>query len=349
MDQQHTVTPIRRPAVLERKSGWGLALVRAVIAQAVATHDRSTRAGEVADRMWPGDEQVATVIRAAVSPATIGNTPALVPVTAALVDALQPLSASGELMARGISVTADGGLVVVPGFAPGAATFVGEAAPIPVRQLVSSGPTLSPYKIATIITLSMELLESTNAEPLTRAALLESIGLGLDAILFSDTAAVAGVSPPGLLVGIPALTPSSSTSKGEAMADDLVALVVALGPAAAAGVLFVAAPPQAAAMTLRAMSPLPNVRASSALAPGTVVAVATQAFVSMLGVPRIDSSIEAVLHMADPAEAFATAVLVAAPGRSLFQTAVTGLKMVTPASWGLRAPNAASWMSAVTW
>jgi capsid protein len=348
MDTHAAVTPIRRPVVEPRKDP-GSSLVRAVIAQAIATHDRSMRAIEVAERMWPGDQNVATVVRAAMSPTTIGNTAVLVPVVAAMVDALQPLSAAGELMARGIQVTADGGLVAVPGFSPGTATFVGEAAPIPVRQLVSAGPTLSPYKLATIVTLSMELLESTNAEPLARAALMESIGTGIDAVLFSATAAVAGVNPPGLLVGIPALTPSTATSKAEAMADDLVALTVALGPAAAAGVLFVAAPPQAAAITVRALTPLPNVRASSALPSGTVVAVATQAFVSMLGVPRIDSSIEAVLHMADPAEEFATGGVVAAPGRSLFQTAVTGLKMVTPTSWGLRAPTAVAWMDAVTW
>jgi hypothetical protein len=340
------VTPIRRPVVEPRKDP-GLALVRAVIAQAMATHDRSMRATEVAERMWPGDQNVGLVVRAAMSPTTIGNAGVLVPVTAAMVEALAPLSASGELMARGISVTADGGLVVVPGFAPGTATFVGEAAPIPVRQLVSAGPTLSPYKIATIITLSMELLESTNAEPLVRAALMESIGVGIDAVLFSATAGVAGVNPPGLLVGVAALTPSAGP--GDAMTADLVALTVALGPAAAAGVLFVAAPGQAAAMALRTLGPIPNVRASSALAPGTVIAVATQAFVSMLGVPRIDSSIEAVLHMDDAPVAFATGGVVAAPGRSLFQTAVTGLKMVTPASWGLRAPNAVAYMTAVTW
>lgn len=346
MDQQHAVTPIRRP-VVERRTEPGTALVRAVIAQAVATHDRSTHALDYAERTWPGDQSVALVLRAAMAPTTIGNTPALVPVTAAMVEGLQALSASGELMARGISVTADGGLIAVPGFAPGTATFVGEAQPIPVRQLVSSGPTLSPYKVATIITLSMELLESTNAEVLTRAALLESVGTGIDAVLFSATAGVVGVNPPGLLVGIPALTPSAGP--GDAMSADLVALTVALGPAAAAGVLFVAAPGQAAAMALRTLGPVPNVRASSALAAGTVIAIATQAFVSMLGVPRIDSSIEAVLHMADPASAFSTAGVVAAPGRSLFQTAVTGLKMVTPCSWGLRAPSAVAWMDAVTW
>lgn len=348
MDQHHAVTPIRRPVVEPRKDP-GLALVRAVIAQAIATHDRGMRAGEVAERMWPGDQNVALVLRAAVSPATIGNAAALVPVTQAMVEALQPLTASGELMARGIQVTADGGLVAVPGFAPSTATFVGEAAPIPVRQLVASGPTLSPYKVATILTLSMELLESTNAEPLARAALLESIGVGLDAVMFSATAGVAGVNPPGLLVGVAPLTPAGAAAKDEAMRTDIIALSVALGAAAGAGILFVAAPAQAAAMAIRSQAPLPNVRASSALAAGTVVAIATQAFVSMLGVPRIDSSIEAVLHMADPASDFATGGVVAAPGRSLFQTAVTGLKMVTPASWGLRSPNAVSWMSAVTW
>jgi hypothetical protein len=40
---------------------------------------------------------------------------------------------------------------------------------------------------------------------------------------------------------------------------------------------------------------------------------------------------------------------VAAPTRSTYQTATTGLRMITPVSWGLRAPNAVAWMSGVNW
>jgi hypothetical protein len=343
MEASREVTPIRS---FERRDP-GATLVRAIIAQAVAVLDRGQGALDFAARAWPTDAAVPLVLRAAMSPTTMANATSLVPVIHAMVEALQPLTASGELMARGIRVTADGGLIAVPSFAPGMATFVGEAAPIPVRQLVASGPTLSPYKVASIVALSMELLMSTNAEPLARAALMESIGIGLDAVMFSNTAAVPGVNPPGLLVGLTPLTPAAAGDT--AMGLDLAALMVALGPAAAAGVLFVAALPQAAAMAMRAGGPIANVRASGALAPGTVVAVATQAFVSMLGIPRIDSSIEAVLHMADPASDFSTGGVVAAPGRSLFQTATTGLKLVAPASWALRSPTAVAYMTGVNW
>jgi hypothetical protein len=337
---EHAPTTIRRPTFERRDPD--ATLVRAVIAQAVATLDRSQSALEYAARAWPHDGDVPLVLRAAVAPNTLANSTALVPVIQAMVAGLQPLSASGELMARGIQVTADGGLISVPSFAPGFATFVGEAAPIPVRQLVASGPVLSPFKVATILTVTEEMLAGTNAEPLARAALLESIGPGLDAVMFSNAAATAN-NPAGLFVGVAAI-PAVGT-----MAEDLTALLTALGPAAGAGVLFIAALPQAAAMAMRAGGPIENVRASAALSAGEVVAVATQAFVSMLGVPRIDSSIEAVLHMDDAPAEFATGGVVAAPGRSLFQTATTGLKMVTPCSWATRSPTAVAHMTGVNW
>jgi len=43
------------------------------------------------------------------------------------------------------------------------------------------------------------------------------------------------------------------------------------------------------------------------------------------------------------------AAVLAAPTRSLFQTDSAGLRVIAPASWGLRAPGAVAWMSGVTW
>ena len=337
--------PFRRPAPVEPTMNT---LTRAVIAQAQATLDRNVRAADYAASTWPNDQGVPLVLRAAVNP-TLMSATALVPITVAFVEALGPLTAGGALVNAGISLASFGrGLVTVPGFAPGESTFVAEGAPIPVKQFVASGPTLSSYKLATIVTLSAELLEHTDAETLVRAVLTESVALGLDRVLFSASAAVAGKQPAGLLNGIAGLTATAAGSG--ALAADITKLLIAIAPVASGGFFIVAAPGQAAMLQFALGQPVPNVHASAALAAGTVIAIAPRAFVSIMETPRIDASIEALVHQEDttPAE-IGSGGVVAAPTRSLFQTNSVGLRMITPVSWGLRAPGAVAWMSGVNW
>ena len=134
------------------------------------------------------------------------------------------------------------------------------------------------------------------------------------------------------------------------MAADIGKLLTAIAPVAGAGFFIVAAPGQAATLQFGLAPPVPNVCASGALAAGTVIAIAPRAFVSIMEAPRVDSSIEAMVHMEDtsPAE-IGSGGVVAAPTRSLFQTNSVGLRMITPVSWGLRAPGAVAWMSGVNW
>lgn len=340
--------PFRKPAASEPPSLTSL--TRAVIARAAAVLDGGIRAADYAATAWPSDQGVPLVLRAAVTP-TLMSATALVPVTQQFVEALGPLTAGGALVNAGISLTSFGrGLVVVPGFAPGESSFVAEGAPIPVKQFVSSGPTLSPYKLATIVTLSAELLDQSNAEALVRAALTESVALGLDRVLFSASAAVAGKQPAGLLNGIAGLTPTAGGGAAmDAMASDIAKLLVAIGPMAGAGYFIAASPGQAAALQFRLGARVPNVMASAALAAGTVIAIAPRAFVSIMETPRIEASIEALVHHDDAPADIATAGVVAAPTRSLYQTNSVGLRMITPVSWGLRAPGAVAWMSGVNW
>jgi Phage capsid family len=338
----------RKPVPVETASLSSL--TRAIIARAAAALDGGNRPLDYARATWPNDDTVALVLRAAVAPNSLANTTALVPVTQQFAAALSSLSAGGALMNAGIKLTAIGGNVSVPSFAPGQADFVAELAAIPVKQFVASGPILSPYKLASICVVSGEMIEHSDAEAMVRAALTESVAVGLDKVLFSNSAAVPGKQPAGILNGIAALTPSASTGgKTDTMHDDLVALTVALGPAAGAGVLFVAAPGQAAAMVFRTLQPLPNVFASSALPAGTVIAIAKQAFVGALEAPRIDASIEAIVHMDTAPAAIVNGGAMAAPVRSLFQTNCVGLRIITPTTWGLRAPNAVAWMQSVAW
>jgi hypothetical protein len=327
-------------------------LVRAVIAQAHATLDRSVRAADYAAATWPNDASVPLVLRAAVAPTLMANATALAPVVQQFVEALGPLSASGELANRGIALSSFGrGVVSVPSFAPGEASFVAEGAPIPAKQFVSSGPILSPYKLATIVTLSAELLEHSEAETLVRAALTESVALGLDRVLFSTAAAVAGQQPAGLLNGIAALTATAAGGgKTDVMTDDIGKLIDAIAPVAGGGFLIVAAPQQATALQLRLTQQVDFIRASDALAVGTVIAIAPRGFVSIFETPRVDASFEALVHQEDTSPlAIASGATIAAPTRSLFQTNTVGLRMITPVSWALRTPSAVAWMQNVNW
>ena len=341
--------PFRRPVAAE--SPTIISLARAIVAQANARLDRNTHAAEYAAAAWPNDPTVPMVLRAAVNPTLTSNAAALMPMTAQFVEALGGLSAAGALVNAGISLTSFGrGTVSVPSFAPGESQFVAENAPIPVEQFASAGPTLSPYKLATILVLTGELMDYSNADTLMRAALTESVALGLDKVLFSNQAAVPGLHPAGILNGIAALTPTSTAGgKTDAMAGDVQLLLTAIAPVAGGGWLIIASPAQAAALLFRLAQAVPNVVASSALPAGTVIAIAPRAFVSAIEAPRVDSSIEAVLHMDDSPAAIANGGGVAAPGRSLFQTNSVGLRVIAPASWALRSPNAVAWMSGVNW
>lgn len=343
-----TFPSFRKPAAPDPASITSL--TRAVIARAAAALDGGNRPLDYAQANWPNDATVPLILRAATAPNSMSTT-ALVPVTLQFVEALKSLSAGGALMNAGIKLTSVGrGNVAVPGFASGESDFVAELAPIPVKQFVSSGPILSPYKLASICVVSGELIEHSDAEALVRSVLTESVAVALDRVLFSAAAAVAGKQPAGLLNGIAGLTPSAvGSGKGDAMATDVQALLNAIAPVAGAGWLFVAAPGQAAALQFRLGAQVPNTVASSALAAGTVVAIAPQAFVGAMETPRIEASIEAIVHMDTAPAAIVNGGGMAAPVRSLFQTNCVGLRMITPVSWGLRAPNAVAWMSGVNW
>jgi hypothetical protein len=97
-----------------------------------------------------------------------------------------------------------------------------------------------------------------------------------------------------------------------------------------------------------------RVFSSSGLAANTIMAVATNALaVAVDPVPRIESSVEAVMHYEDASPAqIGTAGspnTVAAPTSSLYQTDTVGLKIILKVPWGLRASGAVAWLTSATW
>jgi hypothetical protein len=92
----------------------------------------------------------------------------------------------------------------------GAATayWVGQSKAIPATTADYSAVSLTPLKVAALAVVSNELLRdsSPSAEQLIRDALVEASSQRIDTTFLSTSAAVAGVSPAGILNGVSALT-----------------------------------------------------------------------------------------------------------------------------------------------
>jgi hypothetical protein len=81
------------------------ALTRAAAAIGMHALDRQTPPAEHARRRWGADRAMDDlVLRAAVSPASLSNTPTLAAVSVAFLSALTPQSAGADLLARGIGL-----------------------------------------------------------------------------------------------------------------------------------------------------------------------------------------------------------------------------------------------------
>jgi hypothetical protein len=207
---------------------------------------------------------------------------------------------------------------------------------------------LEPFKIATLTGLTGEMVRHSNAEALVRQVLLESVGPGLDAALFSTAASVAELRPPGILNGI---APLVATAGGgvEAMIGDFRQLVDAVAATCGnGGIIFVMAAAQDVALSVLPTFRYPRL-VSSALPSGTVIALSVNGLVSANGeVPRIDASIYGTAHEdTDPLPIVDGTA--GSPTRSCFQTDAVGLRLRLPVSWALRSQNALAWVQSATW
>jgi hypothetical protein len=330
-------------------------LARAALA---AANGRLARIDPIdyARRTWgvEGSREVGRLLtRAASAPATTtqsGWAAELSHVILQFLGLLVPSSGAANLLNRGLALSFDGaGTISLPTMSIGAASFIGQGKPIPVVQFQTSSLQLQPRKLALITTLTAEMLASSNAEAITRMALVESASRGLDAALFSSNAATAD-APPGLLHGLSPMTPSSTGSTWDDMGLDLAALGGAVARVGGNQLIFAAAPEQALAIALRMTGFDFPVLASSALPAKTVLCVAANALASAFApAPEIDASFETIAHMESAAPADIVAGGMAAPVASVYQTDNIALRMRMTASWTLRAPNAIAFMNATNW
>ena len=330
--------------------------VRRFIAAQVISSALRCPAIDVATQRWPADRAlIGMLTRAATAPAmtaVVGWAAEIAQKRVAALEALAPASAGARLLQQSLVLSFDGaGQISAPGFVAvaGNAGFVAEGDPIPVRQLAASAALLQPHKLAAIAVLTIEMIESSNAEELISDVLISSAGAALDVALFGSAAASAS-APAGLRAGIAASTASASTDLWEAFFEDVATLGTAVAAVAGARpIIFIASPGRAASMSMRSLTDTDDAIVLPSAAVGNdLIAVVPQALVAALEPePEVETSSAGTLHM-DSAPSQIVNGGPAAPARSLFQTASVALKMRWPVTWALRDPRGVAWLTP-TW
>jgi hypothetical protein len=326
-------------------------LARAAVVIAFGAIDGTTRSDAVLRRRgWEDDRAARLVIRSPQTPTTTADAAALTQVAYSFFDVLAPISAGAAVLERALGVSFDGSASIsLPTLAPGVAGFVAPGAAIPVKSFPSAAATMEPHKLACLVELTNEMLNSANAEVLVRAALTESAARGLDAVLF-DANAGSAIRPPGLRFGVAGLTPAAAGAKDQAMIDDCVALAGAVS-GFAGEIVFVCANKQALAFNLRSLRTFSySILPSAAVADGMVIAINLAVLAAAFGAVEIDAGRGVGTHEYDPGQEIVTAAgAIASPIRSSFQTDSTVLRLRQQISWTLRASGGVSWMTGVTW
>ena len=256
-----------------------------------------------------------------------------------------------------------------------AGSFVGEGAPIPVRQAGFTSQTLTPKKMAVISTWTREMDEHSipAIEGLLREAIQQDTAISIDSILLDANPATA-IRPPGLRNGVAGLTPNANPDPFLALVGDLKALtgailtatngnirkmVFIMNPQQALSIAFIqpAVPgslfPFAAEIAQNKLNGKPVIQ-SGTVPLGTVICMDAADYVSVSGdAPRFEISDQATLHMEDTSPAnigsAGTPPVVAAPVQSMFQTDSLALRLILPMNWTVRRPGVVAWVAGVTW
>jgi hypothetical protein len=314
---------------------------------------------QVVRDFWPDDHGLAVLVRAASTPAQLGQ-PGWAQelgqrIVADSLTVLYPASAGAALFRLSPSLAfGNEAAISVPGFSVGTAgrttVFVAERQPIPVFKQAATAATLLPYKCAGIIVATREMIESSNAEKLIEDLAVQSFGRALDEVIVDGNPADPS-RPAGMRNGVAAITPSASGSDawGNFIAD-VGKLADAVAPVAGnAPIAFIGSSGRALkARILSGGDDLTNVEflGSNAVI-NDFLCVATAALISAVGVPDLEVNKVATLTLDDaPAPDPTTPV---APFRSLWQSDAIGIKMRWPISWALRDPRGFAWMTPTGW
>jgi hypothetical protein len=335
-----------------RRALQALARTAITIGRSALDQNRNPIADYTKYNGWDRDETFNALLKGSVNPATTsqaGWAAEVAHVAQSFLVSLTPLAAGAALLQQCLTLNFDrANKILLPAIAPGIATFIAQGAPYPAKKLsTTASAILTPAKMGSIVALTREMLESSNAEAVITQALLDSAAPGLDQVLFSANAAVADTSPAGILLGITPITASASSIQSEAMADDLSALVGAV--AAKSGnnnIAFIAAPQQATRIMLQSENMPWPVLSTAALAKGTVIIVALNALVSSVEPPTVEASRDVTYHAEDTNP---SADPTLGPRINVYHMDSVALRLRFPVTWAVRDPAAISFVTATKW
>ena len=272
-----------------------------------------------------------------------------------LIPAIAPQSLYAQLSPLGLRLSFEGvnSLRLPTRLSTLAGDFVGESAPIPVRQMSLSANIIGPVKkMAAITGFSVELAERSvpSIEAVVRQAMADDTGTLLDTRMI-DTGAATAVRPAGLLNGVTPITPTAGGGV-TALAGDLGALAAAI--VAPIDLVYLMNP----ADRIRALVLAPGllgvtILESAAITPKMVIALDASDLVTAEGDrPSFLLSENAVLHVDDAPLAIGTPgspATVAAPTVSLWQEDLVAIRLILFCTWGMRRSGRVAAVSAVTW
>jgi HK97 family phage prohead protease len=341
---------------------------------------------QIREKIYGTDEATRVVtdltVKAATAPAmtTVAGWAAelVQQINADLMPSLLPSSVYPALSAMGLKLSfGRNGKINVPTRAATptvAGSFVGEGAPIPVRQAAFTSTSMVPKKMAVITTWTREMDEHSvpAIEGLLRNAIQEDTQIAIDTILL-DANPATNIRPAGLRNGVVGLTPTAGGGFN-ALVGDLKALsgailtatngnvrsmVFIMNPQQALGIGFIQPPvpgglfPFASDINNNRLMGYPVIK-SGTVPLGTVLCLDAADYVSITGdTPRFEISDQATLHMEDTSPQHigtaGTPGVVAAPAVSMFQTDSLALRLILPMNWTMRRIGVVSFVAGVTW
>jgi hypothetical protein len=364
-----TVHPFRRPPLVpedRNSSAVARAEARAIwrmCAAHVLTRIHGGRPQQFAERQWPEDQRTHFLTRAATSPdSTTGSASALSITKVSPLLLIAPGSAVARLLDKGAKFSLDGiSQVSVPHVATHPVPlWVQEGSPIPIVQPGLGSSVVGPVrKLSFGVVVSEELENSAeNAATLLGKLLGEAAARSLDTYAL-DNQPASDSRPAGLLYGV---TPINSTANFQGTVDDISADIGALAEAFAAAnidsqnmLLIVSTSSYWQLMLTRGFqqTPLP-VFPSLAVTPGTVVAAIPESVASgYQGQVEIEVSRQTAVHMEDSLPQQIGTVgspnVIAAPVRSLMQTASIAIKLRMRCAFAPLAPGCIQQMTGCKW
>lgn len=347
-----------RPMPLRRVKE-GNSFVRFVTAHAKAFVYKAP-VHEIVREFWPQDQTTMYMVtRAATTPAQTRQTGWAAElaqrIVADITTALGPVSMGMRLLQSGLVLSFDrAASIAVPNISTGTvntAAWVAERQPIPVFNPTVVAAIMEQHKMAGIIVLTREMIESSNAEALVADLATKAMGRALDEVLV-DANPGDLARPPGLRYGISATTPSSATDLQEAFIADASKLLDAIAPVAGgARVAMIGSLSRTFRMSMRSYGAFDLdadadnfLMLPSAAVINDFLAVACAALVSVFGTePEIEVGKVGSVNMNDAPAPDPTTP--AAPMRSLWQSDSIAIKLRWPVTWALRDARGFAWMT----